>query len=169
VRRPRVYVDSSVLGGAKDKEFADATERFLAKVRRGDYLVLVSTVTVDEISKAPPEVRAVLIGLPQDHVLMCPLEEEAMALAEAYVDAGVVGPASKADAEHVAAATVLRADLILSWNFRHIVNYSRIQQFSAVNLLNGYRTPDIRSPLELAYGDEDEDVRLRGDEEPDSG
>ena len=50
------------------------------------------------------------------------------------------------------------ADLILSWNFAHIVNYDRIQKFNAVHLMNGYRTVDIRSPQELAYGDKDEDV-----------
>lgn len=55
-------------------------------------------------------------------------------------------------------ATVARADLILSWNFKHIVRYDRIQKFNGVNLTRGYRAVDIRSPLEVDYDDEDEDI-----------
>ena len=62
------------------------------------------------------------------------------------------------DARHVAAATVARADLLLSWNFKHFVNYERIQKFNGVNILRGYTAVDIRSPLELGDANEDEDV-----------
>ena len=63
-----------------------------------------------------------------------------------------------ADATHVAAATVARADLILSWNFKHLVNYNRIRKFNGVNALKGFAQIEIRSPLEVSYGDEGEDV-----------
>ena len=53
------------------------------------------------------------------------------------------------DALHVASATIAGADLILSWNFKHIVSYDRIQLFNGVNILQGYRALDIRSPLEM--------------------
>ena len=62
------------------------------------------------------------------------------------------------DALHVAAATVARADLILSWNFKHIVNYQRIRRFNGVNALEGYVAIEIRSPLELGDEIENEDV-----------
>ena len=58
----------------------------------------------------------------------------------------------------MAAATVASADLILSWNFKHIVRYDRIQRFNGVNALHGYHPLDIRSPLELDYDDESEDI-----------
>ena len=48
--------------------------------------------------------------------------------------------------------------MILSWNFKHIVNYSRIRKFNAVNLMSGYRMLDIRSPLEMEYGNENQDL-----------
>jgi len=72
-----------------------------------------------------------------------------MALAQAYIDAGILSSSRMADAIHVAAATVARADLILSWNFRHIVNYDRIRKFNGVNALNGYPPIEIYSPLEV--------------------
>ena len=65
---------------------------------------------------------------------------------------------TRGDKSHVAAATVARADLILSWNFKHIVNYDRIHKYNGVNALNGYKAIEIHSPLELVYGDEDEDI-----------
>ena len=84
-----------------------------------------------------------------------PPSDEADALAQAYVDAGALGKASLEDALHVATATVAGADLILSWNFRHLVNYDRIRRLNAVNLMNGYRPMDIRSPMEVGYEEED--------------
>ncbi len=61
-----------------------------------------------------------------------------------------------ADAVHVAAATVAGADVILSWNFKHIVNFSRIRRFNSVNVALGYRTMTILSPMEVVYEDEKE-------------
>ena len=87
-----------------------------------------------------------------------PVSPDAEKLADAYVAAGVLGKASRADGLHVAAATVAGADLIVSWNFKHIVNYNRIRRYNAVNALNGYRSLEIRSPAEVAYDDENEDL-----------
>ena len=66
-----------------------------------------------------------------------------------YLDAGVVGPASGNDALHVAIATVARADVVASWNFKHIVHMDKVRGFNAVNLSEGSPLIDIRSPLEL--------------------
>ena len=63
-----------------------------------------------------------------------------------------------ADAVHVAAATLAGADLILSWNFRHIVNFDRIRGFNSVNIRLGYRSLTILSPMEIGYGNEEEGV-----------
>lgn len=154
----RVYVDTSVFGGVHDEEFAEASERFFERVRAGEYLVLLSQVTLDELLGAPENVRQVLGGLPAGSFVELPVDEDAKTLARAYVDAGALGQAFFEDASHVAIATVAGANLILSWNFRHIVNYRRIQKFNAVNLLNGYKTMDICSPLEIEYGNEDKDI-----------
>lgn len=154
----RVYVDTSVFGGVEDEEFAEFSRRFFDRVRRGDFTVLVSPQTIAELEKAPPAILRVLETLPPEDVETVPVDAEVESLAEAYVAAGALGVASRGDAIHVAAATVAKADLILSWNFRHIVRYDRIQKFNGVNALKGYHALDIRSPLEVAYGDEDENL-----------
>jgi hypothetical protein len=100
----------------------------------------------------------VLADLPPECVETVAAGKEVDALAKAYVEAGAVGPASLMDAMHVATATVAGADLVLSWNFRHIVRFDRIRLFNGVNVLQGYRPLDIRSPLEMGDDDQDQEV-----------
>ncbi len=160
MHRTQAYVDTSVFGGVLDDEFSDASAAFFAQVQRGRYVVLISEITLMELSKAPDEVQKVLAGLAPAQVVKVPqsLEDEAVELAAAYIAAGILGKASHDDAAHVAVATVARADLILSWNFRHIVNYERINAFNGLNSLNGYPQIAIHSPLEMRHDDEDQNV-----------
>lgn len=148
-------MDTSVFGGALDEEFSVPSRAFLARVERGECHALISRLTHDELERAPRPVQDVLSALPTAHVEDVEVGPEMTALAEAYLDAQVVGPASRYDALHVAAATVAKADVLVSWNFRHIVNYDRMRRFNAVNLMCGYPTLDIRSPREMGVIDED--------------
>jgi hypothetical protein len=156
VRKIRVYVDTSVFGGVYDPEFAGPSQEFFDRVREGRHVVLVSSAVYDELQLAPENVRKLLEDLPPHAVEDVPMDVQVRQLAEAYIASGVVNNARRNDARHVAAETIARADLILSWNFRHIVNFDRIRKFNGINLLNGYTHIEIHSPLELlGYGDED--------------
>ena len=77
------------------------------------------------------------------------LTEEAVILAKKYSSEGVIGGGKLVDAEHIAIATVYRADVLVSWNFKHIVNLQRIHGYNSVNLKYGYPLLEIRSPLEV--------------------
>jgi len=158
LHRIRVYVDTSVFGGTQDEEFAEATKRFFERVKAGRFRVLVSQMTADELADAPPAVQQILRELPASSIERITAGQEALELATAYVSADALTSAQRADAIHVASATVARADLILSWNFKHIVNFDRIHKFNAVNLMRGYPQVEIRSPLEVEYGDQNKDV-----------
>jgi len=149
----RVYVDTSVFGGVHDEEFRDPSERFFTAVRVGAFVVLVSEALVVEISSAPAVVQATF----EAHRTQMEAVEttaEAAALAEAYLAAGVVPAASRVDALHVALASVARADAVVSWNFKHLVQLRRIRGFHAVNVLRGYPLIEIRSPLEVIDDEE---------------
>lgn len=148
-RKLRVYADTSVYGGCFDDEFADESEAFFSEVRTGRFVLVVSTVTLRELSGAPERVQGVLAGVPSENVESFPDSREILDLRDAYIEAGVVGLGSKDDAEHVAAASVADVDVVVSWNFRHIVHLERINGYHAVNLLRGYRTVNIRSPREV--------------------
>lgn len=150
----RVYVDTSVFGGTQDDEFAEVTRRFFKRVLKGLYIVMVSAETLRELAKAPSAVRSLWESLPADGIEEVPTSEQVKALANEYIKAGVLGPGSASDALHVACATTAGADLILSWNFRHIVNFDRIRGFNRVNVMNGYGAMTILSPLEIGGDDE---------------
>ncbi len=154
MRKIRVYADTSVFGGAIDEEFAQSSRPFFERLERGEFTLLVSTETLRELGAAPPVVREVFQRIAEEHLESVPVGAEVEGLADAYIAAGILGKASRSDAIHVAAATVAEADLIVSWNFRHIVNLNRIAKYNAVNVLNGHRPIEIRSPAEVAYGNE---------------
>ena len=77
------------------------------------------------------------------------LSEAVLRLRQAYLATGIVGPASAADALHVALATVTGCRVIVSWNFRHIVHFQKIPLYNAVNMLHGYAPIAIHAPQEV--------------------
>jgi predicted nucleic acid-binding protein len=153
-----MYVDTSVFGGTYDEQFSTPSQRFFEQVAEGRYIVLVSTITFGELQGAPDRVRGIIERLPVGAVEEIPIDGEVRALAEAYIAARALGATMENDALHVAAATVARADAIISWNFKHIVNFDRILKFNGVNMMNGYSQISMHSPLELAYDDENQDL-----------
>ncbi len=148
IRPPRVYVDTSVYGGLHDDEFREGSERFFRAVREGAFTILTSEPILLEIAGAPENVQATY-ETHRRYMEELDVTAEATDLSDAYMEAKVVPAASHVDALHVALASVARADIVVSWNFKHMVQLRRIQAFHGVNLLNGYPLIEIRSPLEV--------------------
>ena len=107
-----------------------------------------------ELAGAPEAVREIWRNLDPEVIEEIEISVEVEQLARAYIEAGVLQMALLSDALHVASATVFSADLILSWNFKHMVNFNRIRGFNGVNVRMGYRSMSIMSPLEI--GDDEE-------------
>jgi predicted nucleic acid-binding protein len=149
MKPPRIYLDTSVVGGCEDEEFAEVSRALLEQARSGGIKLLVSELLLMELARAPEAVQARIATLPPACVEYLTNTAEARTLQGCYAAAGIVGPAQLNDALHVALATVAGADVIASWNFKHIVRYDKIRLFNAVNLREGYRLLDIRSPLEI--------------------
>ena len=78
------------------------------------------------------------------------LTEEAVNLSEIYISHGALPPKFRNDLLHIALATVANVDVLVSWNFKHIVRLEKIRIFNAVNLELGYKTLQIHSPQEVA-------------------
>jgi len=70
-------------------------------------------------------------------------------LADTYINEKDVGKTSRPDCIHIALATVYNADVLVSWNFKHIVNLNRIRKYSAFNYRLGYQILEIRTPREI--------------------
>lgn len=144
----RVYADTSVFGGVFDTEFERYSRPFFEQVRLGRFVLMTSALVEDELAGAPPQVSQFftdLIGL-MEWVEVTP---EAESLQRAYLEAGVVSERSAEDALHVALATTGRCDVLVSWNFKHIVHRDRGPRYNAVNLLRGYPAVEIRPPAEV--------------------
>jgi predicted nucleic acid-binding protein len=149
MKRLRIYADTSVIGGCLDDEFAEASRALLDGAREGRFVLLLSDLLAAELERASPEVQAVLADLPQEAFERIESSDESVRLRDAYLKAEVVTAQQVADAHHIALATVCRADVVVSWNFRHIVHWDKIRGFNAVNLRQGYPAIEIRSPQEV--------------------
>ena len=151
--KTRIYVDTSVVGGCEDREFSANSRRLMAHFVRGDSVLVLSGLTIQELAEAPVEVRGHLANVPEQHIETLQLGDEAMELAEAYLSEGVISPNMRADAQHIAIATVARVDVLVSRNFKHIVNLHRIHGYNSVNLRRGYPPLEIRAPHEVLPDD----------------
>lgn len=151
--KPRIYTDTSVLGGCEDAEFRDPSRRLVDAFVRGELTLVLSELTLRELETAPEVVRTVVARVPEAHVETLSLSPETEELAAAYIEDGAIGARMRADALHIALATVARVDVLVSWNFEHIVNLRRIHAYNAVNLKRGYPLLEIRTPREVP-GDE---------------
>lgn len=89
--------------------------------------------------------------------LLTVLEEspESLALARAYVSAGAIPADYEDDARHIAVATINDIRVIVSWNFRHMVNIERKRKINSVNVREGLPLLDLVSPWEVS----DEETR----------
>ena len=145
----RVYIDTSVVGGYFDDEFEDVTKLFFDRIFNKDFLVYFSEISEAELSLAPDFVQEIKSRIPSDCYRYLELDDESKELGETYLNEKILGKASLDDAYHIALATVNRLDVLVSWNFKHIVNYDKIKLFNSINLKLGYPEIDIRSPKEF--------------------
>jgi hypothetical protein len=121
------------------------------KTFTGEFNPVISDLTQNELFKAPENVRNLIVDLNIDGVEIIKITDEEINLAMNYISENVVGKTSLDDCIHIAAATINNVDLLVSCNFKHIVNIIRIRGYNAVNIKNGYKTIDIRSPKDLIY------------------
>jgi len=148
---PRVYVDTSVIGGCMDDEFARWSILLFEEFSNGSKIAVVSDLTRREIEAAPPDVRGILSTIPDVYIEDVFLTEEAEELAKNYLKNKVVTPKHLIDAQHIAIASVERVDVLVSWNFKQIVNLERIHAFNSVNVKLGYPLLEIRTPREVIH------------------
>ncbi|GHT22880.1 hypothetical protein AGMMS4957_13670 [Bacteroidia bacterium] len=147
--KQRIYIDTSVVGGYFDKEFARDTVPFFESVMNGERIILISDLLNKELTDAPAFVRDLLATMPSDCVEYISSTTESDLLADKYIEAKVVGKTSRDDCHHIALATLCRADVLVSWNFKHIVNLTRINGYNGVNTLLGHKWIEIRTPKEV--------------------
>lgn len=151
----RIYVDTSVFGGCLDPEFAEWSNALMDDFRSDRYTLVVSDVTLTELAEAPEPVRELsdpLLEIAEE----LPVTSEALELLRTYESQGILAARFRNDMLHIAVATVAEVDVLVSWNFRHIVRLDKIRRFNGVNLQLGYRPLTIYSPREVATHEQED-------------
>ncbi len=142
-------MDTSVFGGYFEPEFEFWTKVLFNRISKGEFKILISRLTDIELENAPQQVKDLANSLPQTYVEWLDVTTDSVQLADKYIDEKVVGKTSHSDCIHIALATLNYADVLVSWNFKHIVNHLRIRGYNAVNFKYGHKILDIRSPREI--------------------
>lgn len=149
MKRPRVYIDTSVIGGCFDSEFSEWSNGLMTDFTAGVFLPILSDVVAAEVRDAPATVLQKYEGLLRSEHEFVIVTEESEELADAYQRRGILTPKFYADGLHIALASVAEADLLVSWNFKHIVHFDKIRLFNSVNLELGYKPLQIYSPRQV--------------------
>ena len=151
MKKLRFYLDTSILNFfyAEDVPVERAlTKKFFEHINRYD--AFVSDLVLEEIDRCQALRRQKLFEVISKYELeQLPLDESAKGLADKYVAEGIVPQKYYADALHIAIATVHRMDVLLRWNFQHMVKLKTKREVAGINLFMGYQTIEIVSPKEV--------------------
>lgn len=157
MRTQRIYIDTSVIGGCFDAEFAAWSNGLFKDFRIGTYLPVVSEVVAAEVEDAPEAVRESYSELVTLGAEVLEVDDSVIRLADIYQQRKILTPKFYDDGPHIALATSAEVDLLVSWNFKHIVHYEKIRLFNAVHLELGYKPLQIYSPREVTHHGEEGD------------
>jgi len=149
MKKQRIYFDTSVFGGYFDEEFQEFTRPLFDRIKKGEITIIFSTILESELELAPEKVRNLVRKIKKDDAEFVEESNDAIELASEYLSEKVVGQTSYSDCLHIGLATIIQADLLVSWNFKHIVNIQRIRGYNSINIKNGYKSLEIRSPRDI--------------------
>ena len=160
MKKLKVYFDTTVISYLDQPErgelFTD-THRFWEKVKAGVFDVYLSEVTTAEVNECEEPKKSILFGyLDQIEYTLIETNERTTAIAQRFIDLGILRPKSFDDCQHIAAAIVSECDIIVSWNFQHIVNHNTMMGVKAITALEGFDDVLIYTPSVLAGGDDDD-------------
>lgn len=155
MKKLELYIETSTwnfLFADDAPEKRDITKAFFSVVETGTYEIYISEIVINEILRAPLDIRRNLIGVIEKYQpIQLETNDEMRQLAIAYIQAKVVPVKKVEDALHVAVATVDGLDAVISWNFDHLANLRKAELFNGVNLLHGYtKKIDIITPVEVS-------------------
>ena len=151
----KLYIDTSVWNFALETERTDCllTWDFFRILRneRSNYTVLISDLVEDEMNRASSERKkelAKLIDSFSPEVIQ-PNKEEILSLANTYISEKLIPVKYRDDAMHIAIASLIRCDFLVSWNFKHIVKAKVIKGVHMINLREGYALIELVSPRQF--------------------
>ena len=157
----KIHLDTSVISHLFADDTPDKmedTNKLWEDFKAEKYDICISSVTAEEIQKcAEPKRTMMAERLGEIDFTVLEETDEINNLAGEYVNNGVLTKKSMDDCLHIAYAVVTNCDIIISWNFKHLVNYRTINKVKIVNAVNNYKEISIISPTMLLEGGEDDE------------
>ena len=157
MHKKKLYLETSIFGFYYDKnplniEKKEYVYKLFEQIKQGIFEGIVSQYVAAELEKAD-EIGVDLLKLIKDYSIKVIQidEDEVENLVNEYIESEILQENLKLDARHVACATVLDVDILVSLNLKHIVNTWKIKGFNGINLKLGYRTIEIVTPMEAVY------------------
>ena len=160
MKKTKIYLDTSVIShlGAPDtpEKMAD-TLRLWEKIKKGAYEVVLSEVVFDELEDCSEPKRSYLMDLlSKIQYERVEQNSDTEVLANRFIELGILRKKSLDDCLHIASALLSDCDIIVSWNFKHIVNPRIIKGAKIVATMEGHREIMVCSPSMLLEEANDE-------------
>ena len=154
MKKFRIYIDTSVIGGCFDEEFYLWSNGLMKDFRLGHFIPVLSDAVALEIENAPLKVKEKYYELVDDGAEVIEVNEAVVKLLNFFRRAKVLNERFEKDMTHIALATVYQVDILVSWNFQHIVRFDKINQFNNISREAGYKPIAIYSPREVTHYEE---------------
>ena len=152
MEKQKIYIDTSVIGGCLNY-FNYYSDMLIDKFKDELFIPVVSKTVKDEIDDAPQLVKTKYNEILDCNAIYLDITKEVDDLVLEYVNKKVVTKKYENDCYHIALATVNKIDILVSWNFKHIVNEQRVLLFNFVNKSLNYDEIIIKDPKDfLGYG-----------------
>lgn len=153
-RKIKVYLDTSVISYLDQQDAPEQmkeTREVWERIKAGQYDVFISDVVLRELADCKDEAkRDLLIGhLAEIKYNLIAVDDDIAKLAEKIVTKGVLKQKNIDDCQHIAAAILSDCDIIVSWNFKHIVNVKTIRGIKVITTVEGYKDLLIYQPTAL--------------------
>ena len=150
MNKPKVYLDTSVISHLEQDDAPDKMKDshiLWEEIKKGRYDVYVSETVIGEMMGASKEKRTLLAGHLQaiPHAILAS-NDAVEKYAAKLIEVGVLTQKSYNDCLHIAHAVVNRCDMILSWNFSHMVRVKTIDGVRYVSSILGYGKMGIYAP-----------------------
>ena len=153
MRKIKLYLDTSIpnhLFADDIPERKEITYQFIQNLEKNkeEFEIFISDVVLKELEKAPLNKNTQLLSTIKETTVL-EITEEVDALTKEYIKAGVIPSKYEEDAYHIAITTVYNLDVLVSWNFKHMVNLRTRRMVNGINELKGYKPIEIVSPEEV--------------------
>ncbi|MCL2050191.1 MAG: PIN domain-containing protein [Lachnospiraceae bacterium] len=159
-KKLKIYIDTSVVShlDASDRpEWMADTLKLWEDMANGKYEIFTSNVAIGEIYKCSEPKRSFMLDkLKEIELSVVNAETKVEDLSQEFIKLGILKEKSLDDCMHIATALLLKCDVIVSWNFKHIVNDKTIEGVKTISKTKGFDGIKIYCPSILIGGDDDE-------------